>query len=121
MNLEELFKNLGKAGAKLLLNKEEKKSEVINLDQISSADILPGVLKRLVSQGEYNKAEDMLFSEWSEDCSGEMYNIAVDFYGLLREKTDEELRRGNFSREEIYQGLKEIEEKMKESKKFRGE
>lgn len=120
MNLEELFKNLGKAGAKLLLNKEEKKSEVINLDQISSADILPGVLKRLVSEGEYNRAEDMLFKEWSEDCSEEMYNIAIDFYGLLLGKTDEELRRGNFSTEEIHQGLSEIKEKMK-SKKFRGE
>lgn len=121
MNLEELFKNLGKAGAKILLNKEEKKSEVINLDQISSADILPGVLKKLVSEGQYNKAEDMLFREWSEDSTEGMYSIAVDFYGLLLEKTDEELRRGNFSREEIYQGLSEIEDKMKKSKKFRGE
>lgn len=120
MNLEELFKNLGKAGAKLLLNKEEKKSEVINLDQISSSDILPGVLKRLVNEGEYNRAEDVLFKEWSEDSSEGMYNIAVDFYALLLGKTDEELRRGNFSREEIQQGLSEIEEKMK-SKKFRGE
>jgi hypothetical protein len=119
MNLEELFKNLGKAGAKILLNKEEKKSEVINLDQISSADILPGVLKRLIHEGEFNKAEDLLFTEWDEDGSEEMYDIAFDFYGILLGKTDEELRRGAFSREEINQGLKEIEKKMKENKKFR--
>lgn len=121
MNLEELFKSLGKAGAKLLLNKDEKNDDVINLDQISSANILPGVLKRLVSEGKYNKAENMLFKEWSEDSSEEMYSIAVDFYGLLLGKTDEELRKGDFSREEIYQGLKEIEEKMKANKKFQGD
>ena len=121
MNFEELFKNLGKAGAKLLLNKDEKNDDVINLDQISSANILPGVLKRLVREGRYNKAEDVLFKEWSEDSSPEMYSIAVNFYGLLLGKTDEELREGNFSREEICQGLNEIEEKMKENNKFRGD
>jgi hypothetical protein len=119
MNLEELFKNLGKAGGKFLLNKEEKENDVINLDQISSSNILPGVLKRLVHEGEFNKAENVLFKEWNEDGSEEMYDIAVDFYGLLQGKTDEELNRGDFSREEIFQGLKEVEEKKKESKKFR--
>jgi hypothetical protein len=118
MNLEELFKNLGKAGAKILLNKEEKKSEVVSLYEISSGDLLAGMLKRLVSEGEYNKAENLLFKELSEDCSEDMHNTAVDFYGLLKGKTDEELRKGDFSREEIAQGLEEVE-KIVESRKFR--
>lgn len=118
MNLEELFKNLGKAGGKFLLNKEEKESDVINLDQISSANILPGVLKRLIHENEFNKAEDMLFKEWDDDIPDEMYRIGVDFYRMLMDKTDEELNRGDFSKEEINQGLKEIEKKMKENKKF---
>jgi hypothetical protein len=118
MNLEELFKNLGKAGAKILLNKEEKKSEVVNLYEISSANLLSGMLKRLVSEGEYNKAENLLFKELNEDSSEEMYSIALDFYGLLQGKTDEELRKGDFSREEIAQGLEEIE-KVIERRKFR--
>jgi len=119
MNLEELFKNLGKTGAKFLLNNEEKENDVINLDQISSANILPGVLKRLIYEGEFNKAENVLFKEWNDDIPDDMYRIGVDFYKLLMDKTDEELNRGDFSREEIFQGLKEVEEKNKKSKKFR--
>jgi len=118
MNLEELFKNLGKAGAKILLNKEEKKSEVVSLYEISSENLLTGILKRLVSEGQYNKAENILFKELSEDSSEEMHRIAIDFYGLLKGKTDEELGKGDFSREEIAQGLEEIE-KIIESRKFR--
>jgi len=94
--------------AKILLNKEEKDSVKIELDQISSTDIIPILLKRLVYEGEYNKAENILFDELNKNNSYEMYLIAVDFYNLLLEKSDEELEKGKFSREEIYQGLEDI-------------
>lgn len=40
MDLERLVKDIGKIGAKVLFNKKEKSSEMINLNQISSTDIL---------------------------------------------------------------------------------
>ena len=94
--------------AKILLNKEEKSSVKIELDQMSRTDIIPILLKRLVYEGEYNKAENIIFDELNKNNSHEMYLVAVDFYNLLLEKSDEELANGNFSRNEIYQGLQDI-------------
>ena len=108
MNLEELFKSLGKMGAKILFNKEEKVSEKININQINSTSIIPILLKRLVYEGQYNKAENILFNELKKNNSEEMQIIAEDFYNLLLEKSDEELNRNGFPREEVYLGLKDI-------------
>jgi len=94
--------------AKILLNKEEKSSVKIELDQMSRTDIIPILLKRLVYEGEYNKAENIIFDELNKNNSHEMYLVAVDFYNLLLEKSDEELANDNFSREEIYQGLEDV-------------
>jgi len=94
--------------AKILLNKEEKSSVKIELDQMSGTDIIPILLKRLVYEGQYNKAENIIFEELNKNNSYEMYLVAVDFYNLLLEKSDEELANDNFSREEIYQGLEDV-------------
>ncbi len=108
MNIEKLIKELAQNVMKTMLNKEDKSSDKINLDQISSTDILKIVLKRLVYDGEFNKAENILFEEINKNKSQETYQIALDFYNLLLEKSDEELQEENFTREEIYQGLEDI-------------
>jgi hypothetical protein len=108
MNIEKLINELAKGFAKTVLNKEEESIEQINLNDISSGDILQIILKRLVNDGEYNKAENMLFKTINKNSSQEIYQIAVNFYNLLLEKSDEELEKGNFTREEIYQGLQDI-------------
>lgn len=108
MNIEKLISDLAKNIAKTVLNKKEQSSEDINLDDIGSGDILQIILKRLVNDGEYNKAEDMLFKEINKNNSEEIYQIAVNFYNVLLEKSDEELEKANFTRKEIYQGLQDI-------------
>ena len=37
-----------------------------------------------------------------------IYKIALDFYDLLMDQSDDKLKNGNFSREEIFQGLKDV-------------
>jgi uncharacterized protein Smg (DUF494 family) len=37
-----------------------------------------------------------------------MHQIALDFYDMLLEKSDEQLKEGGFTREEIYQGLEDL-------------
>jgi hypothetical protein len=108
MNLERLLIDIGKVGAKVIFNKKEKGSEIVNINKIGSADMFQMLLNRFVSEGNYNKAENMLFNELDKNNSYEMNKIAADFYHLLLEKSDEELRGGNFSREEVYQGLEDI-------------
>lgn len=57
--------------------------------------------------GRYSKAEDILF-ELIESDFNNIHNIGKQFYRNLSLKTDDELTNGNFSREEIEDGLEEI-------------
>ena len=85
------------------------KNQDINLYTASSSDFIAIILKGLVLKKEYNKAENILFEEIEKNKSDQMYKIALDFYETLSEKSNEELLAGNFSKDEIFQGLKDIE------------
>lgn len=108
MGLERVLKNVGRIGEKILYNIGEKEGEKIESRQITSVDLFPLILKRLIYEGNYNKAENILFEELSKNSSYEMYQIAVEFYNELLRKSDDELINCGFSREEIYQGLEDI-------------
>lgn len=108
MNIERLINELAKNIAKTMMNKKEEGSEKINLNNIGSGNILQIILKRLINDGDYNKAENILFEGITKNNSLEIYQIAIDFYNILLEKSDEELEKGNFTREEIYQGIEDV-------------
>lgn len=108
MNIERMIENLARNIAKTVLNKKEKSSEKINLNQLGTTDILQIMLNHLVHEGNYNKAEDILFEELRKKSSEEIYKIAIEFYNSLLEKSDKELQEGNFTRAEIYQGLEDV-------------
>ncbi|MEW8995855.1 DUF6483 family protein [Clostridium sp.] len=103
-----MSKDIGRVGAKVLLNKSEKKRESVEFGQVNSIEILRGVLKRLAEEKNYNKAEDILFNELENKTSEELCNVAAEFYNLLLEKSDDDLKGGNFSKEEAQQGLEDI-------------
>ena len=93
---------------KALLQKKEDNNEIINLDEADSSDYIRIILKSLVLKQDYNKAENILFEEIEKNKSEKIYKVALDFYNLLIDKSDTELRDGNFSREEVFQGLKDV-------------
>ncbi|AAO35994.1 hypothetical protein CTC_01436 [Clostridium tetani E88] len=109
MNIEKLIEELGKSIGKTILNKKEESSKKINIDQMDSTDIFKIIFNKLFREGNYNKAEDLLFDELEKNNSSEVYEIAIEFYNSLLKKTDEELNKRNFSREEIYKGLEDIQ------------
>ena len=108
INIEELINELAKNTGKSLLQKEEDNNEIINLDETDSSDYIRILLKSLVLKHEYNKAENILFEEIKKNKSEKIYKIALDFYDLLMDQSDDKLKNGNFSREEIFQGLKDV-------------
>lgn len=108
INIEELINELAKNTGKSLLQKEEDNNEIINLDEADSSDYIRILLKSLVPKHEYNKAENILFEEIKKNKSEKIYKIALDFYYLLMDQSDDKLKNGNFSREEIFQGLKDV-------------
>lgn len=108
INIKELINELAKNTGKSLLQKEEDNNEIINLDEADSSDYIRILLKSLVLKHEYNKAENILFEEIKKNKSEKIYKIALDFYDLLMDQSDDKLKNGNFSREEIFQGLKDV-------------
>ena len=72
---------------------------------------LPGLSIKLLHyfelQGEYGKAENILF-ELIESSPSQAPGEGEKFFSRLKLKSDEELLKGNFSREEIEQGLIEF-------------
>lgn len=108
INIEELINELAKNTGKSLLQKEEDNNEIINLNEADSSDYIRILLKSLVLKHEYNKAENILFEEIKKNKSEKIYKIALDFYDLLMDQSDDKLKNGNFSREEIFQGLKDV-------------
>ena len=108
INIEELINELAKNTGKSLLQKKEDNNEIINLDEADSSDYIRILLKSFVLKHEYNKAENILFEEIKKNKSEKIYKIALDFYDLLMDQSDDKLKNGNFSREEIFQGLKDV-------------
>ena len=108
INIEVLINELAKNTGKSLLQKEEDNNEIINLDEADSSDYIRILLKSLVLKHEYNNAENILFEEIKKNKSEKIYKIALDFYYLLMDQSDDKLKNGNFSREEIFQGLKDV-------------
>lgn len=108
INIEELINELAKNTGKSLLQKKEDNNEIINLDEADSSDYIRILLKSFVLKHEYNKAENILFEEIKKNKSEKIYKIALDFYYLLMDQSDDKLKNGNFSREEIFQGLKDV-------------
>ncbi|KOR24898.1 DUF6483 family protein [Clostridium sp. L74] len=104
MGIKKSLDDLGKLFGKTIL-KDEKE---IDSTKISSTDLFKIILNKLFYEGNYDKAEDLIFDELGKKNSSEVYEIAVEFYNTLLKKSDEELNESNFSREEIYQGLDDI-------------
>lgn len=108
MDIEKLIKRFGKVLGKIVFNKKEKSSEKINIYQMSSTDVFKIIFNKLFHEGNYNKAEDLIFNELEKNSLPEVYEIAIEFYNSLLKKSDEELNKSNFPRKEIYRGLDDI-------------
>jgi hypothetical protein len=65
-------------------------------------------LGSLLDAGEINEAEDLLFKFLNPDDQ-DVLLLAVDFYQRLNMLSDEDLLRCHFSRQEIYDGLLEVQ------------
>ncbi|ELC8441484.1 hypothetical protein QYB59_000483 [Clostridium perfringens] len=90
-----------------LLNKDGE-NDFLLADTYSKDDIFWITLRGLISKGKIDEAEDMLFREAEKNPSMEIYEIGEKMYSLLDKKSEEELKKYNFSKEEIDLGLKDL-------------
>ncbi|MDO4534955.1 MAG: DUF6483 family protein [Clostridium perfringens] len=81
--------------------KYEDEKNIINLNSYI-------VLRELINNGDFNDGEDFLFENIVKEPSLRGRKIAFWFYKRLMNKSDDELTKGNFTRDEIIQGLADI-------------
>lgn len=65
-------------------------------------------LRNLINSGRFNDGEDFLFENIVSKPSTRGKKVAFWFYKKLMKKSDAELINGNFTRDEIKQGLDDI-------------
>lgn len=96
--------------AALIFNRKPESAEIIAFrEAFALGDLLTMRLGELLAEGKINEAENLLFEALDESPGPEYLKSALDFYGSLAAMPDGELEKLGFSREEIYEGLKELE------------
>ncbi len=92
--------------AHLVFNRDEVTYQPESSEMLSETDLIHLRLDRLVREGKFGEAEDLLFDNMI--FSDKYIELAVDFYGRLNSLSDKELEQGDFSRDEVLDGFVEI-------------
>lgn len=104
-----MIRDLARALAKVLFNKDSVMYELPQEMEYTAADDLYCRIQALLSQGKINEAENLLLDEM--DPSDKRYQeLVLDFYMKLNDLDDEYLEEHNYSREEVQQGLQSFAE-----------
>lgn len=98
----------------MAIKKKDKNVKMVDINEVGTVNIFKIMIKKLVNEENFNKAEDLIFEELENNNSPEVYEIATEFYNSLMKKSDEALEKSDFTREEVYKGLEDIQ-------KFKGE
>ena len=96
--------------SQIVFQKDEVGYEFETSEMLSVADQTHLNLQKLVIEGRICEAEDLLFN--NAEMTDKYLELAIDFYRQLNELSDERLSNCNFSRDEIYEGLVDIMEKL---------
>ena len=102
---------LSRGLAKVLFHKDmETETEILDEQGgVSGGGLLAYTVKKLLLEKKINEAENLLFETIEEDPQEDYLKTALFFYDQLRQMSDEELEEASFTREEIAEGLREIQ------------
>ena len=75
---------------------------------ISESEMLSIMINKYIEEGEINKAENMLFQEIEKCKSASNLETALLFYEELGRWNEEELKKCNFSKREILEGIEDV-------------
>ncbi len=76
--------------------------------ELSGEAYLGYTLDTMVAEGKINEAEDLLFENIKAHPRAEYLKLALDFYARLAEMDEAELKRYDFSLQEVSDGLSEV-------------
>ncbi len=98
--------------ARIVFKKDAVSYEIEDEEHLTDTDELYKKIRALLGKKKICEAEDLLFDNYAE--GKEYLTLALDFYQTLSKMSDDELEQHNFSRQEIYDGLKEIVSRQKD-------
>jgi len=93
---------IGKNGIENNINQENQDV------RISEDELLEFMIKRYISDGKINEAENMLFEAIKSNKSQKNLGVALFFYDEIDKWSEEKLVKHNFSKHEIKEGLKDL-------------
>ena len=105
------IEGLSRMLARVLFDRDME-SEELHLDEdvtLSGSDVLAYRLKKLLHERRINEAENLLFETLEASPLPSYGRTALDFYREISTLSDEELAAADFSREEIADGLREVQ------------
>mgnify|MGYP000973117153 FL=1 len=105
-----IIANLVQFLARIVFGKDTATYELSRDEEHKESDELHKALVVLLSEGEINEAENLLFDKFNPKDNRHMM-VAVDFYHRLNNLDDGVLQENDFSREEIEEGLRDIASK----------
>lgn len=97
--------------AETVLGKKDKNYNITtekNFENDNMGDDIT-YLYKLVDDGKINLAENILFEKIENNHSYDLLETGLDFYIYLNNKSDEFLEENNFSRQEIADGLEDLQ------------
>lgn len=105
------IEDIAEAMGKVLFEKQSGAEELFNeQDVLSETNFFSYRLNKMVGGGRINEAENLLFDAIGEKADPAYLKVALDFYDTLEKRSEAELKAGNFSREEVLEGLQAIKE-----------
>lgn len=106
---ERMIKTVINGLVSIFKNKNSIENSIENDSVILKEDqLLEIMIKKYISEGQINKAEDMLFEAIEDRKSSRNLELAVFFYETISKWDDEKLMKCNFSKAEIVDGLNEV-------------
>lgn len=109
--IKRMIKSIGQMLVAIVKGKNaiENNMNEDNYDVIISEDgLLEIMIKKYISDGKINEAENMLFKAISLHKSTKNLELAIFFYDEINKLDKDKLEKYNFSKQEIVEGLKEV-------------
>lgn len=109
--MERVTKTIGNMLVAIAAGKDAVQSGIedeIHDIKISEDDLLEIMVKKFISEGKINEAENIIYDAIKSRHTKKSYDIGIYFYNEINKFNDEKLLKCNFSREEILNGLEEL-------------
>lgn len=108
--IDEVINTIKKQIAKMLLGK--KYSDYVDMDIVYNPDeeIFSYNFKEISFENKINEAEEFLFDRAENNPTENLQYIAIEFYTMVMEKSDEELAEAEFDRSEVTTGIMDFRE-----------